>query len=129
MSASMVCLMAGWGGILAGVVAGSIIGLHFHKPNWAGGYASFRRRMLRLGHIAFIGLGSITIMGGLTLKVAGETAPYAALSTGFLIAGMLAMPTCCFLSAARESFRVLFPLPVLCALLGIVFLLLSVNAA
>jgi len=57
MDIASVNLTAGWLGILAGVVSGCAIGLFFHRADWLGGYASFRRRMTRLGHISFFGLG------------------------------------------------------------------------
>ena len=39
--------------MLAGVLSGMAMGLFFHQDGWLGGYGSFRRRLLRLGHIAF----------------------------------------------------------------------------
>jgi len=44
-------ILAGWLGVLGGVLSGAVIGLFFHRDDWAGGYGSFSRRMLRLGHI------------------------------------------------------------------------------
>ena len=43
---------AGWGLILAAFLVGAVIGLRTHRDEFLGGYASFRRRMVRLGHIA-----------------------------------------------------------------------------
>ena len=63
---------AAWLGILAGALAGAVMGLMFHRDDWLGGYSSWRRRMLRLGHIAFFGIGLLnlafaaTAMGGLS---------------------------------------------------------------
>jgi hypothetical protein len=54
-------LVGGWIGILAGVLSGALIGLFFHQDSWMGGYASYRRRLMRLGHVAFFGLGFLNI--------------------------------------------------------------------
>ena len=50
---------AAWLGILLGFIAGAVLGLFFHKENWLGGYASWPRRMARLGHISFFSCGKI----------------------------------------------------------------------
>src|SRR6185503_20678894 len=55
-------LIAGWLGMLAGVLSGAVIGLFFHDEKWMGGYASYRRRLARLGHIAFFGLGFLNLI-------------------------------------------------------------------
>ena len=52
---------AGWSLILAGFLAGAVIGLGFHRDEYLGGDSSFRRRMVRLGHIALAALGIINL--------------------------------------------------------------------
>ncbi len=109
----------GWGAMLLGVVAGAVMGLQFHREGWAGGYGSFRRRMLRLGHIAFFGIGMLNLLFGLTVKGMELSDPGLLIaSTGFGVAAV-AMPLCCFLTAWRTPFRHLFPIPVLAVLAGI----------
>ncbi|HEY0720595.1 MAG TPA: hypothetical protein VGE50_05025, partial [Gammaproteobacteria bacterium] len=84
--------------MLLGVTAGAAIGLFFHKEEWAGGYGSFQRRMLRLGHISFFGLGFINLLFGLTLKfIALPEANITVASYGFIV-GVLTMPLVCFLT-------------------------------
>src|SRR6185436_7615620 len=53
---------AGWGLILAAFVSGAGIGLFFHRDDFWGGYTSFRRRIVRLGHIALAALGMINLL-------------------------------------------------------------------
>ena len=48
-----------WIGMLLGVVSGAIIGVYFTREDWMGGYGSHRRRLTRLGHISFFGLGFV----------------------------------------------------------------------
>ena len=60
-------LVVGWAGMLGGVLTGAAIGLFFEREEWMGGYASFPRRLARLGHIAFFGLGFLNILFGLKI--------------------------------------------------------------
>jgi hypothetical protein len=50
-------LQVAWIAILLGLLSGTAIGLKFAGEDWLGGYASWRRRLLRLGHVALIGTG------------------------------------------------------------------------
>ena len=64
-------LVFAWVWILAGFLSGMAMGLFFDKENWLGGYASHKRRMYRLGHIAFFGLGTVNFIFYLTARAAG----------------------------------------------------------
>jgi hypothetical protein len=117
-------LFAGWIGLLCGVVSGAVIGLFFHREDWMGGYDSFRRRLTRLGHISFFGLGFVNLFFGLTVAALHlADSPALSLAGRCLLVGAVTMPTCCFLSAWRKPFRHLFPIPVVSVLAGIVLLL------
>ena len=116
-------LFAGWIGMLGGVASGAIIGLYFHREEWMEGYSSFRRRMTRLGHISFFGLGFLNMMFAVTtIVVALPAFALRVASVGFIV-GAVTMPICCFLTAWRKPFRHLFPIPVAGLLTGIVALL------
>jgi hypothetical protein len=116
-------VLVGWVAILLGAVSGAVLGLFFHRETWAGGYASFRRRMLRLGHISFFGIGFLNLFFGLSYSVIDLPDPQARISSlGFLVA-VVAMPTCCFLAAWKKPLRQLFPIPVLAVFAGILPLL------
>jgi hypothetical protein len=103
--------VAAWFAILAGLITGTAMGLFFHDVGWMGGYGSWRRRMMRLGHISFFGTGFLNLAFVLSVEHLhlAELPPVA--SAGFLL-GTVAMPTVCFLSAWRESVRHLFFIPV-----------------
>ena len=116
-------ILAGWAAMLIGVLSGAAIGLFFHVDSWAGGYASFRRRMLRLAHISFFGIGFINVMFGLTLQALQLTGPALTVGSLGLIVGVITMPLCCYLTAWKKIFRHLFPVPVLAVGMGIVALL------
>lgn len=110
-------LLAGWIGIALGFVAGAVQGLLFHQDAWLGGYASWPRRMLRLGHISFFGLAFINLAFALSVPRLGGPGGLRAAAWLF-VAGAVLMPLCCYASAWRRGFRHLFFLPVLCLLLG-----------
>jgi hypothetical protein len=101
----------GWGMILSAFVTGAIIGLFFYRADFLGGYASFPRRILRLGHIALAALGMINILFSFTPMPSEPSWRVSVASIGFIVGG-LTMPTVCFLSAWRAGFRHLFFIPV-----------------
>src|SRR6516164_2547534 len=101
----------GWGSILTAFGTGAILGLFFYRDDFLGGYSSFRRRILRLGHIALAALGMINVLFGL-LPVGSEPSLDSQIAPlGFIIGGVT-MPAICFLSAWRVGFRHLFFIPV-----------------
>lgn len=104
-------LGVGWAGILAGLLLGAGIGLFFHQADWLGGYGGWRRRMLRLSHIALIGTGLLNILFALSVSAFGLAAPPHLASILFVV-GAISMPTVCALSAWRMAFRHLFFIPV-----------------
>jgi hypothetical protein len=109
----------GWASILTAFVSGAMIGLYFHRDDFLGGYGSFRRRILRLGHIALAALGMINILFGLSHPVSEPSLPARIASVSFIVGGV-AMPAVCFLSAWRPVFRHLFFIPVSALVLGAV---------
>src|SRR5688572_12642582 len=117
-------LLAGWMGFLAGAATGALMGLFFHRENWLGGYGSFPRRMIRLGHIACFGLGLINILFALTAATLPLTRA-ASIASSLLVAGIVTMPLTCFLTAWRKPFRLFFFIPAGSTIGGIVGLLFS----
>jgi hypothetical protein len=112
-------LLLGWISMIAGALSGAAMGLFFHHETWLGGYASLRRRMVRLGHIAFFGLGIVNVLFALSLAATPVPLSFGRVaSVGFAVA-VVTMPACCFLTAWRPAFRVLFPIPVAGVLVGV----------
>ena len=124
-------LLAGWISILLGFLAGAVPGLFFWREDWLGGYGSWRRRMVRLAHIACFGLGFINVLFALTVAQLGLPAGAGLLRVAalLLVAGNIAMPTVCYLAAWRQPFRHLFPVPVACLVVGVGILVGSVVLA
>ena len=106
----MLNIYAGWIGMLLGALAGAAMGLFFHREQWLGGYGSWRRRMLRLGHIALFGIALINLAFALTAKVLGIERGVEVASILLLVAAA-GMPAVCFLSAIKSGFRHLFVIP------------------
>ena len=107
---------AGWALILMGFVGGTGLGLFFHRDDFLGGYASWPRRLLRLGHIACAALGILNVAYGLSpIPDAHGWRPQTA-AMGLIVGG-ITMPLVCFLSAWWKPFNRLFFIPVtaLCA--------------
>lgn len=105
-------LILAWLWVLFGFASGFYLGLNFHREDWLGGYASFKRRLYRLAHISFFGLALVNLMfyfvardfslAELSVQVA---------SWGFIV-GAVSMPVCCVVMAHNAKFRSLFLIPV-----------------
>jgi hypothetical protein len=118
-----ITLTAGWLAMLGGVVSGIALGRRFYSEDWLGGYGSFRRRLLRLGHIAFFGLGFLNVVFAFSVRAAPLPAPVGEFAAVALAIGAATMPLTCFLTAWKERYRELFPIPVTFVLAGIASLL------
>ena len=108
----------GWVWILAGLLSGLGLGLHFQREDWLGGYGSHPRRLIRLGHVSFLGLGFLNILFALAatrMKLGPEALGVASWA---LVMGGITMPLCCALMAWRRSMQPLFAVPVVSLLLG-----------
>lgn len=102
-----------WAWMLLGLLSGVLLGLGFHKDAFLGGYAGWRRRLLRLGHISFFGTGLLNLFAALTWEVIGLDDAAMAWAVWMLVVGAVAMPTVCGLCAWKKPLRHLFPIPVL----------------
>jgi len=105
-------VIAAWFGVLAGVLTGIASGLFFHREAWLGGYGSWPRRMMRLGHISFFGIAALNLGFALTVRRFGWHTTHEA--SACLAAANVLMPAVCFGAAWRPRVRQLFFLPVGC---------------
>jgi hypothetical protein len=104
----MSALFVGWSLIIAGFAGGALLGAGFHRDDFLGGYGSWRRRLLRLGHIACVALGMLNLLYAATVP----RAPLAGAGALLLAAGGVAMPLTCLLVAFVPRLRGLFAIPV-----------------
>jgi len=110
----------GWLLVLAAFATGAIMGLSFHREEFLGGYNSFRRRLVRLGHIALAALGMMNVLFAISPWPAPGSWSAGAASLCFVVGG-IAMPATCFLTAWRPGFRHVFALPVTALVLAVLF--------
>jgi hypothetical protein len=117
---------AGWTLVLLGFLSGAVLGIGFHREDFLGGYTSFRRRIVQLGHIALVALGIVNVVFSISPWPRGGAA--AAIASLSFLAGGIAMPAACFLTGWRESFRLLFCIPVAALLIAVGSVLLGAAA-
>ena len=111
-------LVFAWGWILMGFMSGVVLGLFFHRDEWLGGYGSWKRRLYRLGHISFFGLGFANLVFWVTARLLpAAPASLDTASIAFLIGG-ITMPLCCALAAHVKPTRHLFAIPVISLLVA-----------
>ena len=105
-------LLLAWLWILLGFASGFALGTNFHREDWLGGYGSFKRRLYRLAHISFFGLGVLNLMFYLTARQCFSPTLAVKLASGGFLLGGVSMPICCVIMAHRSSWRALFLIPV-----------------
>ncbi len=113
---------AGWCLVLTAFVTGALLGMRFHRDDFWGGYNSFRRRIVRLGHIALAALGMMNVLYSLS-PWPHPSSPTAEWASICFVVGGVSMPLVCFLTGWRESFRYLFAVPVTALILAVLFTL------
>jgi hypothetical protein len=111
-------LLFAWLWILLGFVSGMVLGMFFHQEHWLGGYGSFRRRMYRLAHISFFGLGAVNLLFWLTMQRVVPLEPLGAVASRAFLLGGVSMPLCCVVMAHYPKASLIFALPVLSLILG-----------
>lgn len=102
----------GWFWIGLGGLSGALIGVRFRDEWFLGGYASWTRRLVRLGHIALFGTGLLAVMLAATLQRHDLGERWESVAAWCMVIGAVGMPAGCFLSAARPRVVPLFILPV-----------------
>lgn len=120
----LVNIYVAWVGMLIGAIVGALSGLFFHKQEWFGGYDSWRRRMLRLGHISLFGIAFINVAFVFTVSYL-DIVNYVVLPSRLLIIGAVTMPLICFLSAYKKFFRHLFFIPVVSIIAAMVIFVIG----
>ena len=105
------------------------MGLFFWREDWLGGYGSWRRRMTRLAHVSFFGLGFINIAFALSVsQLALPRGTALSVASFSLCLGAATMPLVCYLAAWKKPFRHLFFVPVAAVVAGVAIATLEVLA-
>ena len=103
----------GWISVGVGLLGGAALGGAFLRDDFLGGYATPRRRLVRLAHIAMIALGVLNILFALTADHVVLAAGPGRLASLGLAVGAITMPLACLLVAWRRAFYLSFAVPVI----------------
>jgi hypothetical protein len=105
-------LVSAWIGLLLACISGALMGLKFHEPDWLGGYTSFPRRMIRLGHISFFVLAMVNLMFYLAARSLPPSDSALVAASWLFVVGAITMPVCCALLLRGAEWRNAFVVPV-----------------
>ena len=106
----------GWLSIAVGVGTGLVMGLWSFDgpvavPEWLGAYGDVSRRLARLGHIAFLGLGILDILLAAELPRLALSSAMKRTASVAMIFGNVLLPPALFAAAACRPCKYLLPFP------------------
>ncbi len=109
-------LRIGWTSLAVGAATGLIMGLWSFAgpvpvPTWLGEYGDVARRLARLGHIAFFGLGILNLLLVRDLPRLGLSHGAARVAAATMNFGNVFLPLTLWLAAAYHPLKYLMPLP------------------
>jgi hypothetical protein len=108
----------GWVSLAAGAATGLILGLWSFDgpvdvPAWLGGYSETSRRLARLGHIAWFGLGILNLLLARELPRSALGAGGRRAASVLMNFGNIGLPLVLFAAAAWRPCKYLLPIPAL----------------
>lgn len=108
--------MVGWVSLAVGIGAGLIMGMWsfdgpVKTPGWLGEYGDTPRRLARLGHIAFIGLGMLNILVARELPHLALGARGRRMAAGTMNFGNVFLPLTLFSAAVFHPAKYAMALP------------------
>jgi len=106
----------GWCSLVLGATTGLVLGLWSFggpvpTPGWIGDYGDLSRRFLRLGHIAFFGLGILNIMVAGSLPGLALPPSWRRIASLCMNAGNVLLPPSLFAAGALHVLKYLTILP------------------
>lgn len=118
-------LAVGWASLAVGAITGLVLGIWsfggpIPVPEWIGDYDALPRRLLRLGHIAFFGLGILNIALAHHLRRTRTFGFPSGLSLGAMNLGNIFLPLTLIAAAAYEPAKYLMSLPAIAVTLALV---------
>lgn len=117
----------GWAWMNLGFITGLLMGLKAEQfglntldagPVWLQGYASVPRRLIRLGHVAFIMLPVLNILFGQFIDGAALPFAWKLIGSWAMIFGAIGVPVLCFAAARYRPLKIGLGLPASAILLG-----------
>jgi hypothetical protein len=115
----------GWTSLAVGVGTGLVMGLWSFDgpvavPEWLGAYGATSRRLARLGHIAFIGLGILDVLLARELAHLALSPAAKRLAARLMVVGNVLLPPALFAAAASPSMKYALPPGALAVFLSLV---------
>lgn len=115
----------GWTSLAVGIAVGLVIGLWsfdgpMATPAWVGEYTDTSRRLLRLGHIAFIGLGLLSILLAAELGRSSLSARGRQMASRLMVAGNVFLPVLLVGASIWRPLKYLMGLPATCVFVAMV---------
>lgn len=106
----------GWASLAVGVTTGLVMGLWSFDgpvavPEWLGAYDATSRRLVRLGHIAFLGLGILDILLGRELPRLDLGDAAKRVASRAMIFGNVFLPITLFAAGMSPPLKYVMPLP------------------
>ena len=106
----------GWTSLAVGVAVGLVMGLWsfdgpLPPPAWIGEYADTSRRLVRLGHIAFIGLGLIDILLERELSRSALAPATRGVASWAMVIGNVLLPIALIAAAAYHPLKYFMAIP------------------
>ena len=106
----------GWFSLVVGIATGLVMGLWsfdgpMATPAWLGEYADTSRRLARLGHIAFIGLGLINILLAHELPHSALGTRARGIASRHMNFGNIVLPIALFAAAAWRPAKYAMAIP------------------
>lgn len=120
-------IVFGWVWMNMGFITGLLMGLKAEQfglnlqkegPTWLDGYSSVPRRLIRLGHVAFIMLPVLNILYGQYIDAAALSMTWKTAGSYAMIFGGVGVPLLCFTAAFYRPAKILLGLPASAVLLG-----------
>ena len=116
--------MIGWTSLALGALTGLVMGMWsfdgpVNTPHLLGDYADTARRLARLGHIAFFGLGFINLFLARELVLLRQEARTARLTCLAMNLGNIFLPLTLFLAAVYHPAKYLLVIPAACVTLAV----------
>ena len=126
--------VVGWASLAAGVGVGLVMGLWsfdgpLQTPAWIGEYTDTSRRLVRLGHIAFLGLGFIDILIERELVRSSLGRAGRAIASWSMVIGNVLLPIALFGAAAYRPLKYFMAIPATSVFLALVLAAYGVRGA
>lgn len=123
----------GWASIALGILSGLVLGMWsfdgpLDVPHALGAYGDTPRRLVRLGHIAFVGLGILDLLLARELAQSSLGQRARTLAARAMVFGNLFLPPCLIASAFVPELKYLLSIPATSVFVAVLLAALGTRA-